>query len=290
MSKIQLKNVQALENESPVYDSESGYVNVSGEICSGIVGKEYYTYEEFLSLFLEGLWTGGYVDGVYTQNMNEVVVTPNNNGTGSGGGYGGGTSINTGGNNTGNQGTSGNSTGNNAGNTTNATIIVYNNGGKQILKKGSIILTINKNAQYLSEIIKEKFLNLQNYNGTIVITSTSRTPREQAKAMLDNIRLHGINSQLELYGPNGDQVINVYSPQRTYAENLNLMEQKIYELGPDKVSHHCCDFNVKNVVDVSVAQTTNFSLFMDAIYNAGFDKIIDERHNNGCIHLEINLQ
>jgi hypothetical protein len=44
-----------------------------------------------------------------------------------------------------------------------------------------------------------------------IITSTVRTPADQARIMYDNIIAHGVNEQKNLYGAGGDKVIDEYS-------------------------------------------------------------------------------
>lgn len=45
----------------------------------------------------------------------------------------------------------------------------------------------------------------------ITITSTARTPAEQARIMFENIEQHGIFHQKRLYGRYGDKIIDEYS-------------------------------------------------------------------------------
>jgi len=45
----------------------------------------------------------------------------------------------------------------------------------------------------------------------ITVTSTARTPNEQARIMYENIERHGVAHQKKLYGPSGDKVIDEYS-------------------------------------------------------------------------------
>jgi hypothetical protein len=87
------------------------------------------------------------------------------------------------------------------------------------------------------------------------ITSTARTPEDQARAMYDNLESQGVQAQRTLYGPAGDQVIDVYEKEKKAKKTpegiKSAMEAKIIELGPSTVSHHCVDLNVLNVVDIA---------------------------------------
>src|SRR5262249_38587562 len=42
------------------------------------------------------------------------------------------------------------------------------------------------------------------------ISSTSRSPTDQARVMFDNLERYGVEQQKKLYGPAGDKVIDVY--------------------------------------------------------------------------------
>jgi hypothetical protein len=89
----------------------------------------------------------------------------------------------------------------------------------------------------------------------IMITSMERTPYEQARAMLTNIKLRGVQSQYSLYGPVGDQVIRraeyLIGERVSEQEILRGMLRLINLLGPQNVSHHCADKSKCQVVDIS---------------------------------------
>jgi hypothetical protein len=88
-----------------------------------------------------------------------------------------------------------------------------------------------------------------------VVTSTQRTPAAQARAMFENCESQGVKSQKDLYGPNGDLVIDVFvagkAAGKTAAQIQKEMEKKIIALGPSNVSHHAADPKVLNVFDVA---------------------------------------
>jgi hypothetical protein len=88
------------------------------------------------------------------------------------------------------------------------------------------------------------------------ITSVQRSPEEQAHAMFVNCKHLGPPNQFKLYGGFGDQVITVYvelSGKLPDAEICARMADKIREIGPEKVSHHCCDPRKLNVVDIAAS-------------------------------------
>lgn len=89
----------------------------------------------------------------------------------------------------------------------------------------------------------------------ILITSTARTPSEQARIMFENIERHGVDHQKRLYGPFGDRVIDRYSELnasgKTRDDIISGMTSRINMLGPGNVSRHVGDPDVLNVVDIA---------------------------------------
>jgi hypothetical protein len=138
---------------------------------------------------------------------------------------------------------------------------------------------------------------------TATITSTSRTPADQARAMFQNLvnANNTVNAnvanQLALYGAPGDAVINVFVQQTngmSYPQIIQngttiraAMEQEINNQGPGNVSRHCADPTQRNVVDVGsgVFNANNSGLFITAVQNRA--RLIDERNSNGCFHIEV---
>ncbi len=98
------------------------------------------------------------------------------------------------------------------------------------------------------------------------VTSGVRTPADQARVMYDNIRRYGVDSQKKLYGPNGDQVIDVYAAhaQEPRDRVIALMRAKILELGPSRVSKHCSDTH--DVIDVAPSSITDRKRFEEALH------------------------
>ncbi len=149
----------------------------------------------------------------------------------------------------------------------------------------SNIKLITGNLDNISRYSRYLLQHLNGYTGTIRITSTARTPEQQAQVMLDNIKKHGLQSQLDLYANPGDKVCLVYDPKKSDNQNLEAMIAKIYELGPTTVSHHCVDPTQLNTLDISKNGLSNINCFLDALKKAGIF-YIDEPQNN-CIHIEI---
>lgn len=63
-------------------------------------------------------------------------------------------------------------------------------------------------SQYTLQVLKECLAAAGERNATI--TSTSRAPRDQARAMYNNIVSKGVASRRALYAAAGDQVIDAY--------------------------------------------------------------------------------
>jgi hypothetical protein len=90
---------------------------------------------------------------------------------------------------------------------------------------------------------------------SVVISSTARSPFNQARVMFNNIKSTSVAQQKKLYAAAGDAVIDVFvSAQKdgkTRDQTIALMEAKINALGPANVSHHCADPKKVNVFDVA---------------------------------------
>jgi hypothetical protein len=149
------------------------------------------------------------------------------------------------------------------------------------------------------------------------ITSTARTPADQARAMFQNLTNPGPDGALTLaevqnninlqkngagqfpgYGAAGDAVIDEFANQiegLTSAQILAntaairaAMEQEINNQEPSNVSRHCADPTQINVVDVGagVFNANNGPLFVHAV-RGRVSRFIDERTTNICYHLEV---
>jgi len=144
----------------------------------------------------------------------------------------------------------------------------------------------------LVNIIKEG----QRVNGVrnATISSTLRTPTDQARVMFNNIRNTGVQAQLNLYAAPGRAVIQVYVNQTTGmtpAEiNANAMairgamEAEINNQGPSRVSNHCGDPATMSVVDVMYGNLG--ALFVNDV-TPRVTRFLNEPQN-GCYHLEFD--
>lgn len=136
------------------------------------------------------------------------------------------------------------------------------------------------------------------------ITSTLRTPEEQAKIMLKNAK-KDLPSQYRLYGSRGDAVLKVYAENKSKADNeiISLMVNKINEFSESgqRVSKHCVsieNYKKLNIFDIGVNSTRavcksfNMTKFTKALENLVADgyieNLIDEtKKSNSCWHIEI---
>lgn len=137
------------------------------------------------------------------------------------------------------------------------------------------------------------------------ITSTARTPADQARAMFNNLAnpantiAQNVATQLGIYAAPGDAVVNVFAAQAagmTHAQvNANraaieaAMLAEIDAQGCGNVSRHCGDPAVVSVIDVGAgAFAANGARFFQAV-TARVTRSIDERGTNNCYHFEYEL-
>jgi len=101
------------------------------------------------------------------------------------------------------------------------------------------------------------------------ISSTARTPTDQARVMYNNIVGTSVAAQKKLYAAAGDLIIDEYvkakAANKTATEIKAAMEAKINEIGPTKVSHHASDPSVLCVFDVAPSSVANKSSFEKAV-------------------------
>jgi hypothetical protein len=113
--------------------------------------------------------------------------------------------------------------------------------------------------QVLTDILKAAGLT------KTTVSSTSRSPADQARVMYANLEKEGIDAQRKLYKEPGRQVIEVYRQGKLAGKDAATiqaeMRDKIVQLGPTTVSRHASDPKILNVFDVapsSVAKRPEF--------------------------------
>src|SRR5690606_20628471 len=106
-----------------------------------------------------------------------------------------------------------------------------------------------------------------------------------------NIQSQGVAKQKGLYAAAGDQVIDVYSQgklKKLTADDIKQnMTNKIYELGPSKVSKHVADHNVLNVVDISPGSVSNRGAFENVVRTTSEVSKFLTPPSDPAYHLEI---
>lgn len=140
-------------------------------------------------------------------------------------------------------------------------------------------------SEYTRGILREVGETTENMD--IYITSTARTPNDQARIMYDNAS-RDLQEQRRTYRAPGQSVIDVFEQNQNQPRDqvITLMEAKINELGPSSVSRHCADPAVTNVFDVSIARLTNPNDFLTEI--RGRTEVQTVLNENGAYHIEIS--
>lgn len=133
------------------------------------------------------------------------------------------------------------------------------------------------------------------------ITSTARTPADQARAMYQNLvgsgRGQGVEHQRQLYGTAGDKIIDVFVELRdkgsTPAEIQAGMRDRILEIGPGKVSRHLADPATLNVLDIAPSSlgggdaVAAFETAAKALVGSRIERLLTPGDRDPAEHLEI---
>jgi hypothetical protein len=127
---------------------------------------------------------------------------------------------------------------------------------------------VQENVTNFSLKVLEDILQAAGLNSAL-ITSTARTPADQARVMYANIVKTGVAKQKQLYAAAGDLVIDEYvkakKAGKTEVEIKAAMEAKIISVGPTRVSHHAADPNVLCVFDVAPSSIAKKAAFEKAV-------------------------
>lgn len=139
-----------------------------------------------------------------------------------------------------------------------------------------------------------------------VITSTIRTPNQQAEIMYRNAKKN-FADQKTLYGSNGDKVLDVFkaNSSKSKDEVVRLMVEEIERLGDlgKRVSRHCvtkANYRKCNIIDIGLNSTLSVNKNKKSVYELGrifkelakeglINRYIDEtKKSNRCWHIEID--
>lgn len=139
------------------------------------------------------------------------------------------------------------------------------------------------------QVIKELVAKAGDHS--CLITSTARSPEDQARVMYNNLESYGVAAQKALYAAAGDQVIDVYSASKqankTPVQIKADMTAKINELGPSNVSHHCADPASLCVVDIDPGSLAHGAAFVQAVKADGRVSKLIEPPDDPAYHLEL---
>ena len=136
---------------------------------------------------------------------------------------------------------------------------------------------------------------------SVAVSSLQRTPEDQARIMFDNIMADGVAKQKELYGPNGDAVIDVWVQETTGLKRSEIRAQrttietamvdKINELGPFNVSHHIADPNsgiqTVDLAPSSIAASARAKFQSFAQSDSRVAEFFGPRKGDKAFHVEI---
>ncbi len=126
----------------------------------------------------------------------------------------------------------------------------------------------------------------------LTITSTQRSPQDQARVMFNNIERDGVANQKRLYKAPGQSVIDAYAAAKSAGKSADeikaAMLARILEIGPEKVSRHAADPKVLNVFDIAPASVARQSDFVQAARSdQRVAKVLTPAENDPAFHLEI---
>lgn len=161
---------------------------------------------------------------------------------------------------------------------------------------------INVNGKHIPLAVRLILIDIMKVAGVraCTVTSVARTPFEQANAMYENCigtgDQQGVQHELDLYKEAGDTVIRVFVANRDKPREqiIDLMRQKIVELGPQTVSMHCADSTVWTVLDIGpksvIPQEARpaFEAALEAAVKDGrFSKFLSPHTSDPGYHLEL---
>jgi len=142
---------------------------------------------------------------------------------------------------------------------------------EQSVKDPTVRFGTNARADVVTPYALGVLKDVMRASGTrdVLISSTQRTPRDQARVMFDNCRKYGPDQQKGLYASAGDKVIDVYVASTAAGRSADQvkadMEAKIVDLGPTNVSRHTADPRVLAVIDVAPSSLPDMGAFERAV-------------------------
>jgi hypothetical protein len=138
-------------------------------------------------------------------------------------------------------------------------------------------------AKILKDILKVAGLR------TVTVTSAHRTPADQARVMYENCVSKGAAYNEALYCVAGDRVVDVFAANQDQPRDavIQLMMEKILEIGPESVSMHMSDTHYTFDVAPSSIPTEKHAAFVAAVLgNRAVSKLI-QPPRDPAFHVEI---
>ena len=138
-------------------------------------------------------------------------------------------------------------------------------------------------ADILKDILKVAGLTMA------VVTSAHRTPADQARVMYENCVSKGAAYNEALYCVAGDRVVEVFAANQDQpgAAVIQLMTEKILEIGPESVSMHMSDTHYTFDVAPSSIPVAKRAAFVAAVLgNKAVSKLI-QPPRDPAFHIEI---
>jgi hypothetical protein len=138
-------------------------------------------------------------------------------------------------------------------------------------------------AKILKDILKVAGLS------TVMVTSAHRTPADQARVMYENCVSKGAAYNEALYCVAGDRVVDVFAANHDQprAAVIQLMTEKILEIGPESISMHMSDTHYTFDVAPSSIPMAKHAAFVAAVLgNKAVSKLI-QPPKDPAFHVEI---
>ena len=138
-------------------------------------------------------------------------------------------------------------------------------------------------AEILKDILKVAGL------ATATVTSAHRTPADQARVMYENCVAKGAAYNEALYCVAGDRVVEVFEANQDQPRDavIELMTDKILEIGPEHISMHMSDTHYTFDVAPSSIPAAKHAAFVAAVLgNKAVSKLI-QPPRDPAFHIEI---
>ena len=138
-------------------------------------------------------------------------------------------------------------------------------------------------AKILKDILKVAGL------ADVTVTSAHRTPADQARVMYENCISKGAAYNEALYCVAGDRVVEVFAANQDQPRDavIQLMTEKILEIGPERISMHMSDTHYTFDVAPSSIPIAKHAAFVAAVLgNKAVSKLI-QPPKDPAFHVEI---